>query len=218
MKTVLILLGPPGAGKGTQAERLCAELSLPHVSTGDLFRENLSQGTELGERARSYMNAGKLVPDEVVVDMLADRVSRPDCQAGYLLDGFPRTIPQAEALETMLADRAELRVLSLRVPAEVLIKRLTGRRTCGSCGNLHHMEFSPPAAEGVCDKCGGELTQRSDDSPEVVGKRLEVYEEETRPLEGFYADRGLLAAVDGDRTPDEVFADLVGLARGEEVG
>ena len=217
MKTILILLGPPGAGKGTQAERLCRELSLPHISTGDLFRANRAQGTELGQRAQKFMDAGQLVPDEVVIDMLFDRVADEDCAGGFLLDGFPRTIPQAEALGARLPADASVRALSLDVPDEALITRLTGRVTCRECGNIHHLEFSPPRAEGICDKCSGELYQREDDSVEVVSKRLSVYREQTAPLVDFYTQLGVLSAVDGNRSPAEVGDALMAAARGEAV-
>ncbi|MCE9593323.1 MAG: adenylate kinase [Planctomycetes bacterium] len=209
---VLILLGAPGAGKGTQAVRLCAARSLAHISTGDLFRENLKKETALGKRAKGFMDAGQLVPDELVLEMLFDRVAKPDCRNGYLLDGFPRTIAQAEALEKRLgpSNRAgnHVTVLSLRVPESVLVERLTGRRTCSACGNIQHMLFSAPKIAGKCDKCGGALVQRSDDTVEVVKKRLEVYRAQTQPLEGFYSARKLLTEIDGHRGEDEVFRDL----------
>jgi adenylate kinase len=214
-RTILILLGPPGAGKGTQAKRLSAELSLPHVSTGDLFREHLGKRTDLGRRAREYVDSGRLVPDGLVVDMVFERVERPDARGGYLLDGFPRTVGQAEELERRLEPDAELRVLDLAVPDEVLIDRLTARLTCRDCGNAHHLRFSPPEREGRCDRCGGELYQRPDDSPAVVEKRLQVYRAETRPLTRFYAQRGVLRSVDGDRAPEEVFTSLMRAVRGE---
>lgn len=205
MVRVVILLGPPGAGKGTQAKRLASELSLPHVATGDLFRENLSQGTPLGERAKAFMNAGKLVPDELVMEMLFDRLSRSDAREGYLLDGVPRTVPQAEALEAHLADAdADMHQVLLDVDDDVLVERATGRRVCRSCGNIHHVKHSPPAVEGRCDVCGGELYQRDDDRPETVRERLAVYRKETRPVVDLYESRGHLARVDGGRSPDEV--------------
>ncbi len=213
---VLILLGPPGAGKGTQAARLAASRSLAHVATGDLFRENISKSTPLGTRAKKYLDSGTLVPDDLVLEMLFDRVARPDCIKGYLLDGFPRTIPQAEALEKRLGAENKLRVLSLNVPESVLIERLTERRTCKKCGNIHHLRFAPPKLAGKCDKCGGELYQRSDDTAEVVKKRLEVYRRETQPLEGFYRSRGLLIEVDGNRAESDVFRDLERRAFGGE--
>jgi adenylate kinase len=211
---VVILLGPPGAGKGTQATRLGAALGLAHVSTGDLFRENLSKGTELGQKARAFMDSGRLVPDQLVLDMLFDRVAKADCQQGYLLDGFPRTIPQAEALEHSLkAARAQVCVLNLRVPDALLLERITGRRTCKACGHAHHVKYSAPRVEGRCDKCGGELIQRSDDLADVFGKRLAVYREQTQPLEAFYEARGLVRTVDGARSPDQVFQDLQSFAK-----
>lgn len=205
---VVILLGPPGSGKGTQAVRLTKELGIPHISTGDLFRENISKDTELGKRAKTFMNAGKLVPDEVVLDMLFDRVSRPDCAKGYLLDGFPRTLPQAEALDKHLAANTDLIVLDLEVPDEMIVKRAEGRLTCKSCGSVYNKYFSPPAKEGVCDKCGGELVQRPDDKAEVVQERLRVYHDQTQPLVAYYDKKGVLTRVDGTKSPDEVFEAL----------
>jgi len=211
---VVILLGPPGAGKGTQATRLGAALSLPHVSTGDLFRENLKNDTALGRKARGFMDSGRLVPDELVLEMLFERVGKPDCAQGYLLDGFPRTLPQAEALEKRLNQRgARVQVFNLQVGDAQLLERITGRRSCKSCGNIQHLTYSPPRAAGRCDKCAGELVQRSDDTAEVFGKRLAVYREQTLPLEAFYAARRLLANVDGARAPDSVFDELARKAR-----
>jgi len=214
VERVLILLGPPGAGKGTQASRLGSALSLPHVSTGDLFRENLKNNTPLGQQARGFMDKGVLVPDALVLEMLFERVGRPDCSKGYLLDGFPRTIPQAEALEKRLNQRgARVQVLNLQVPDAQLLERITGRRSCKACGNIQHLKYSPPKTAGTCDKCGGELVQRSDDTAEVFGKRLAVYRAETQPLESFYAARRLLQNVDGARAPESVFEDLARKAR-----
>jgi adenylate kinase len=204
---VVILLGPPGAGKGTQAVRLAAELGVPHVSTGDLFRANLKEGTELGQRARSYMEAGKLVPDELVLEMLFDRVAAEDCAGGYLLDGFPRTLPQARALTEALGEQAYAALL-LEVPDEILVGRASGRLLCRTCGNIHHATFSPPAVEGVCDADGGELYRRSDDEPEVVRERLVVYHTETQPMVDYYRELGSLEVVDGNQAPDAVFEDL----------
>jgi adenylate kinase len=208
MSRVVILLGPPGAGKGTQAVRLSTAISLPHIATGDLFRENLAKGTPLGQRAKKFMDAGQLVPDEIVLEMLFDRVSRKDCQAGYLLDGFPRTLPQAEALEKRLGTSTRVQVLNLLVPDAALLERITGRRTCAKCGHVHHVKHAPPKVAGKCDQCAAELVQRSDDTEAVFAKRLSVYREQTLPLEAFYKKRGLLTNVDGDRKPDEVFRDL----------
>ena len=214
---VVILLGPPGAGKGTQASRLGAALSLPHVSTGDLFRENLKNDTALGKKARSFMESGRLVPDELVLEMLFDRVAKPDCAQGYLLDGFPRTIPQAIALDRRLAQHgARVQVIDLEVPEALLLERITGRRSCKSCTNVHHVKNSPPKVEGKCDKCGGELVQRTDDTAEVFGKRLVVYRAETQPLVAHYSARGLLSSVDASRAPETVFQDLLQKARGQK--
>lgn len=215
MQTVLILLGPPGAGKGTQAARLAGALSSPHVSTGDLFRENLGKGTELGQKAKQFMESGQLVPDALVIDMLFDRVGKPDCKSGYLLDGFPRTVAQAQALDARLTG-ASVRALNLSVADVALVERLTGRWTCKGCGHVHHERFSPPARKGLCDKCGGELYQRTDDSREVVEKRLAVYRDQTRPVEAHYRARGVLTDLDGSRTPDQVFTAMLAAARGEK--
>lgn len=207
---VVILLGPPGGGKGTQAVRLSAELGIPHVSTGDLFRENRAQGTELGRRAQSFMDSGKLVPDDLVLDMLFDRVARPDCKQGYLLDGFPRTIPQANALDArLLAARSSVMAVHLKVPDSVLVERIVGRRTCSKCGHIHHEKNSPPKVAGRCDKCGSNLVQRTDDTAAVVEKRLATYHEQTAPIVGHYGKKkGVLFELDGNRAPDAVFADL----------
>ena len=206
-RTILLLLGAPGAGKGTQAKRLSAAEGLPHISTGDLFRENLSRETELGQRAKGYMESGQLVPDALVIEMLFDRVAREDCAKGYLLDGFPRTLPQAEALEGALADSggADLIAINFNVPDEVIVGRAAGRLVCKDCGNIHHAEHMPPSVAGVCDKCGGELESRKDDQPEVVTKRLEVYHEQTAPLVEYYGTRGALIEIDGQRSPEQVF-------------
>lgn len=218
MARVLILFGAPGAGKGTQALRLAAELSLPHVSTGDLFRENLGQETELGLRARKYMEAGELVPDELVTDMLLSRVARPDCAGGYLLDGYPRTAGQAESLEAALGSDTSVLVLCLQVRDEVIVERAAGRLLCRGCDAIAHAVSAPPEVAGVCDHCGGELYQREDDRPEVVAERLRVYHEETAPLVDYYRERGLLREVDGERSPDEVFASLMKQIRAGEAG
>ncbi len=206
---VIILLGPPGGGKGTQAMRLSKELSLPHVSTGDILRENRTKGTDLGKRAQAFMDSGKLVPDDLVLDMLFERVSRPDAKQGYLLDGFPRTLPQANALDARLAKSgASVCAINLKVPESVLVDRLTGRRTCPSCGQIHHVKTSPPKSAGLCDKCGTALVLRTDDSVDVVKKRLATYREQTQPLEQHYARAGVLQEIDGNRSPDQVFQDL----------
>jgi adenylate kinase len=187
---------------------LSKELSIPHISTGDLFRENISKDTELGKKAKSYTNEGKLVPDEIVLQMLFDRVSRPDAANGYLLDGFPRTIPQAEALDKQLG-ATKLIVLDLEVPDDTILKRALGRLTCGSCGEMFNHHFSPPKKEGICDKCRGELKKRADDTLEVIQERLRVYHEQTKPLESFYEKKGLLHRVDGTQSPDLVYQSLL---------
>lgn len=209
MGRVVILLGPPGAGKGTQAKRLSAVLELPHVATGDLFRENLSQGTELGRKAKGYMNVGKLVPDALVLDMLFDRLSRPDAADGYLLDGFPRTVPQAEALDARLGDAApEAARVLIDVSDDLLVERAVGRRICKECGNIHHTTYSPPKIEGVCDACGGELYQRTDDTADTVAERLAVYRRDTQPVIDYYEASKSLVRVDGRAAPDQVFEAL----------
>lgn len=206
-----VLLGPPGAGKGTQAVRLVEKYNVPQISTGDIFRANIKEGTELGKKAQEYMNAGNLVPDELVVDLVKDRLMQEDCRNGYLLDGFPRTIYQAEELDKFLAEQGQKldAVVNLKVGKETLIKRLTQRRVCRDCGCGYHLEFSPPKVEGVCDKCGGELMQRADDTRETVEKRLGVYEEQTAPLIGFYTDNGLIRNFDADKDREEIFRDIV---------
>lgn len=208
MAAVLILLGAPGAGKGTQAVRLSAACELPHVSTGDLFRANLREGTALGKKVKSYLDSGRLVPDEVVLEMLFDRVARPDCAEGYLLDGFPRTLAQARALDAHLSADDTLTVLQIDVSEESLVERVSGRLSCKECGNIQHQTFAPPAKEGVCDVCGGALQRRSDDRPEIVRERLRVYQAESAPLIRYYADKGVLESVDGELSPDEVFEQL----------
>ena len=208
MVKVVILLGAPGAGKGTQASRLATSSGLPHVSTGDLFRKHQSEGTELGRRAKQYMDAGRLVPDELVLDMLFERVAQPDCAEGYLLDGFPRTDGQARSLDERLGDDARPEVYELVVSDDTIVRRVSGRLVCSKCGSVQHAEFAPPREKGRCDACGGELVQRPDDRSEVVRERLRVYHEQTAPLVRFYEERGILRKVDGERAPDAVFADL----------
>ena len=212
MVRVVILLGPPGAGKGTQAARLSSALGLPHIATGDLFRENREKGTPLGKRAQEFMDKGNLVPDDLVLEMLFDRVSRADCARGYLLDGFPRTLPQAEALEKRLPQGTSVQAVNLVVPDASLLERITGRRTCKSCGNVHHVKSARPRVEGQCDRCGGALIQRTDDTESVFRERLAVYRRQTQPLEGFYRTRGVLAEVAGDREPERVFEALLQVA------
>jgi len=206
----IVLLGPPASGKGTQAARLQEALHLPHVASGDLFRENLKNETELGRKAKVYMDRGELVPDDLTIAMVMERLRRPDCAAGALLDGFPRTIAQAEALDKALAAqgaRVNL-VLYISVPDEVLIERVSGRRICRVCGETYHIKFNPPPKEGVCSKDGGELYQREDDQPETVRQRLKVYWEQTSPLIEYYRKKGLLVEVNGDQPIDAVTADL----------
>ena len=193
----LILLGAPGAGKGTLAERLIRALSIPSISTGNILREQVAAGTELGRSAKEYMDAGKLVPDEIVIGMLAQRVQADDCQNGYILDGFPRTIPQAEALDGICQIDC---ALNLEVPDEVITARMTGRRVCLKCGATYHLVNMPPKADGVCDKCGDNLVIRKDDAPEVVADRLRTYHEQTEPLKDYYAAQGKLRTIDGTQS------------------
>lgn len=212
-----VLLGPPGAGKGTQAVRLVEKYEIPHISTGDIFRKNIKEGTELGKKAQEYMNAGALVPDELVVDLVKDRLQQDDCKNGFLLDGFPRTIFQAEKLDEFLSE-SNLKmdiVINLKVEKEALIKRLTGRRVCKDCGASYHIVNIPPKKEGVCDICGGELIQRKDDNIETVENRINVYEEQTAPLIGYYREAGSLVDFDGEASLDEVF-DAIVQAIGEQ--
>jgi adenylate kinase len=206
----VILLGPPASGKGTQAARLREALDLPHVASGDLFRENLKNETELGRKAKVYMDRGELVPDDVTIGMVMDRLSQPDCAGGALLDGFPRTIAQAEALAQALAERGHRIsvVPNIVVPDEVLIERVSGRRLCRTCGESYHVQFNPPERPGVCDNDGGELYQRDDDKPETVRQRLKVYWEQTSPLIDYYRSQGVLVEVNGDQAIDAVAADL----------
>lgn len=212
-----VLLGPPGAGKGTQAVRLVEKYEIPHISTGDIFRKNIKEGIELGKKAQEYMNAGALVPDELVVDLVKDRLQQDDCKNGFLLDGFPRTIFQAEKLDEFLSE-SNLKmdiVINLKVEKEALIKRLTGRRVCKDCGASYHIVNIPPKKEGVCDICGGELIQRKDDNIETVENRINVYEEQTAPLIGYYKEAGSLVDFDGEASLDEVF-DAIVQAIGEQ--
>jgi adenylate kinase len=206
-----VLIGPPASGKGTQAARVSEELGLPHVASGDLFRENLRLQTNLGKTARQYMDRGELVPDDVTIAMVMARLSQPDCARGAVLDGFPRNIAQAEALDRALATEGHrvAAVLYIKVPEGVLIERVSGRRICRNCGESYHVRFNPPDEQGVCDVCGGELYQRDDDKPETVRQRLRVYEEQTRPLVDFYRERGLLVEIDGDQPIDDVTAAIL---------
>ena len=206
--TIIILLGPPGSGKGTQAKVLSGKLALPHISTGDILRQNIRQGTPLGKQAQTYMNAGKLVPDDLVLAMLFDRIAEPDCENGCILDGFPRTIPQAEALQDKINGN-HLIVVNLDVPDAELIERLTGRLVCKNCGATFHKKYAPPREAGICDSCGGALIQRSDDSLEVVQSRLAVYEKQTAPLLAYYEKKDLLQNLPAARPPKEVEAALL---------
>ncbi len=205
----IVLLGPPGAGKCTQAEGLVKKLFIPHISTGDMFRAAISSETELGMEAKSYMDRGKLVPDEITVGIIKDRIAQPDCREGFLLDGFPRTIAQAEALDVLLKDQGGLdAVLNISVELERLIVRLTGRRMCRKCGAIYHLLYNAPQQENVCDICGGALYQRDDDKEETVKNRLSVYEEQTAPLIDYYQKQGILHTVNGDQPINEVLMDL----------
>jgi len=206
----LILLGLPGAGKGTQAQLLAQRQGLLHISTGDMFRQAAAEGTDLGKRAQEFMSRGELVPDEVTIGMLLDRIQRPDAAAGIMLDGFPRTIPQAEALDTALANqgRAIDAVLYIKVPEDLLMARLTGRWSCPNCGAIYHELTSPPAEQGKCDRCGAELTQRADDRPDTVRARLDTNRTWTEALADYYEQQGKLHAVDGTGEPDQVTARL----------
>ncbi len=207
----IIMVGAPGAGKGTQAKRIAEKYDIPHVSTGDIFRSNLKEGTELGLKAKVYMDQGALVPDEITIGMLMDRIHQADCKNGYVLDGFPRNIPQAEALTEALASAKESidAVIDVNVPDETIMNRMSGRRTCRKCGEGFHTEFKPSIVPGVCDVCGGELYTRDDDLPETVKKRLVVYHSQTQPLIDYYSKQQILKSVDGTQRMDKVFADIV---------
>lgn len=211
MPNYIVLLGPPGAGKGTQAKIISEKLDLPHISSGDIFRENLKNNTKLGELARGYIERGELVPDDVTIAMIRERLSRPDCENGALLDGFPRTPAQAEALDSMLAGFGGKvdSVPYIKVPEEVLIERLTGRWTCRAAGHIFHEKFNPPQKPGVCDYDGSELYQREDDKAETVIHRIHVYLEQTEPLIGYYRQRGKLIEIDGTQSIEAVSADLL---------
>ena len=204
----LILLGAPGAGKGTQAKMIAEKYSVPHVSTGDIFRANIKNGTELGKEAKKYMDQGLLVPDELTVKILLDRVAQDDCKNGYVLDGFPRTIPQAQVLDKALSelDDAIDYAINVDVPDENIIRRMGGRRACLTCGATYHVEHIPPKKEGICDACGSELVLRDDDKPETVKNRLDVYHKQTQPLIDFYEAKGILKSVDGSVPMEDVFA------------
>ena len=201
------MLGAPGAGKGTQAKRIAEKFGIPHISTGDIFRANIKNGTELGKEAKKYMDEGQLVPDELTVRLLLDRVKDDDCSKGYVLDGFPRTIPQAEVLDselTKLNEKVDY-AIDVDVPDENIVKRMSGRRACLKCGATYHLEYLKPEKDGICDKCGSELVLRDDDKPETVNKRLKVYHEQTQPLIDYYSKKQILHTVDGTVDPDDVF-------------
>lgn len=204
-------MGPPGAGKGTQAEVLVKELNIAHISTGDMFRAAISKGTDMGKKAKEFMDKGELVPDEVVIGMVKDRLGEEDCKKGFLLDGFPRTVEQAKALDTTVENLGiKLNgVINIVVPLERLMDRLTGRRVCKGCGASYHVIFNPPQKEGVCNSCQGELYQRSDDNEESVGTRLKAYENNTKPLIDYYKDKGLLLDINGDQEIKQVLADIL---------
>lgn len=206
----VILLGPPGAGKGTQATTIVKEYQIPHISTGDIFRENIKNGTELGKKAQEYMNQGELVPDDLVIEIATDRLAREDCHQGFLLDGFPRTVHQAEELDGFLEGRGDKvhHVLNISVAKEELIRRLIGRRVCKNCGATYHIETMKPKVEGVCDVCGGELVQRADDNRETVENRIDVYEQQTMPLIDYYEKAGVLVHIDGSLGLENVFTKI----------
>ena len=206
MPVKIVLLGPPGAGKGTQAKSISNKYSIPHISTGDIFRKNISENTPLGIEAKSYMDNGQLVPDEVTINMVKDRLQQEDCKQGYLLDGFPRTVSQAEALQDFLDSRNESldTALLIEVPRDFILERMTGRRVCPSCGASYHIKFNP-AVNGKCELCGSDVVQRKDDTEETVKERLDVYEKQTQPLIDFYKDKNLLSTVDGTQAINKVF-------------
>ncbi|MEN6414831.1 MAG: adenylate kinase [Veillonellales bacterium] len=206
----VILLGPPGAGKGTQAKMMVNELGIPQISTGDMFRAAISQGTELGMKAKEFMDAGQLVPDEVTIGIVEERLAEKDCSSGFLLDGFPRTVPQAEALEKILKNlgyRLDA-VINIDVPNEAIITRMAGRRVCRQCGETYHLQFNPPQEADKCNQCGGELYQRADDSEETVANRLKVYTQQTEPLLDFYQKRNLIITTNGNQEMAKVFRDI----------
>ncbi len=207
----IIMLGAPGAGKGTQAKKIADKYQIPHISTGDIFRANIKEGTELGKKAKSYMDQGQLVPDELTLELIMDRFQNPDCANGYVLDGFPRTIPQAEALTEALAKKGETidYAINVEVPDENIINRMGGRRACLGCGSTYHIVYAPTKTEGICDRCGEKLVLRDDDKPETVKNRLNVYHNQTQPLIEYYTKQGKLAEVDGTQSMEDVFGAIV---------
>lgn len=220
MATFVILFGPPGAGKGTQAKRLAQASGVAHISSGELFRENVGAATELGQQVKSYLDRGLLVPDEVTIEMVRARLALPEHQAGALLDGFPRTVPQAEALDALLAERGARvnAVLKISVSTEALVRRLSGRRTCTQAGHTYNLESRPPKVSGICDIDGSPLVQRDDDRRETVARRIQVYTDQTAPLDAFYRSRGLLVEVDGEQPVDQVTEDLLRQIEGRDQG
>ena len=209
----IIMLGAPGAGKGTQAKQIAGKYSIPHISTGDIFRANIKNGTELGKKAKEYMDQGLLVPDELTCDLVVDRIGQDDCKNGFVLDGFPRTIPQAEALTNALNELGQKMdyAIDVDVPDENIVKRMSGRRACLECGATYHVVSIPPKKEGICDACGSELVLRDDDKPETVQKRLDVYHEQTQPLIDYYKKAGILKSVDGTQPMEKVFEDITAI-------
>lgn len=209
----IIMLGAPGAGKGTQAKKIAEKYGIPHISTGDIFRANIKNQTELGMKAKAYMDQGALVPDELTLELIMDRFTNDDCKNGYVLDGFPRTIPQAEALTKALADKQDAvdYAINVDVPDEAIVTRMSGRRACLTCGGTYHIKFNPTKVEGICDACGGELVLRADDKPETVQKRLDVYHEQTQPLIDYYQTQNILKEVDGTLPLEEVFSAIIAI-------
>ncbi len=209
----IVMLGAPGAGKGTQAKKIAGKYGIPHISTGDIFRANIKNGTELGKKAKTYMDQGLLVPDELTCDLVVDRIQQPDAQKGYVLDGFPRTIPQAECLTDALSKLGSKidYAIDVDVPDENIVNRMSGRRACVKCGATYHIVYAAPKAEGICDTCGEGLVLRDDDKPETVSKRLKVYHAQTQPLIDYYTGQGVLKTVDGTRNLEEVFQEIVAI-------
>ena len=209
----IIMLGAPGAGKGTQAKKIAAKYNIPHISTGDIFRANIKNGTELGKKAKTYMDQGLLVPDELTCDLVMDRIGQEDCKNGFVLDGFPRTIPQAEALDAALVKIGQKMdfAVDVDVPDENIVNRMSGRRACLNCGATYHIVYNPSKKEGICDTCGQQLVLRDDDKPETVKKRLKVYHEQTQPLIDYYKKQNILKSVDGTQPMEKVFADIVAI-------